>query len=308
MNLLNIRTFLYIVRYQNISAAADALYTSQPTISSRLHQLEEELGVKLIERQKGHRSIEITDKGRDFIPIAERWLELDLHTKQFSEKEDRVPLTIAAPGSFQEHILPGIVHMLLQDANPPRIRLRTADSSRVYSLVGDSDADVGLALRFVQRDETMAVPLFSAENVLLCPAQTPLPDRRIRPEELDPQYEISVTSWTGDARRWHDSHWDPYTIPYVEVDNNHMTHNYMTDPRCWAICPAPIAVSEQIKYPDRLTLRLLDLHPPKQICYLVVKRNRPRDIKTAIEEFRQCVLDFAAHSPILELLHTAQTP
>ena len=230
MNLLNIRTFLYIVRYQNISAAADALYTSQPTVSSRLHQLEEELGVKLIERQKGHCNIEITDKGRDFIPIAERWLELDLHTKQFSEKEDRVPLTIAAPGSFQEHILPGIVHMLLQDASPPRIRLRTANSTRVYSLVGDSNADMGLALRFVQRDETMAVPLFSAENVLLCPAQTPLPDRRIRPEELDPQYEISVTSWTGDTRRWHDSYWDPYTIPYLEVDNNHMTHNYNDGP------------------------------------------------------------------------------
>ena len=83
MNLLNIRTFLYIARYQTISGAAEAMYTTQPTVSSRLSQLEAELGVTLITRHKGHRTIELTEKGQDFIPIAERWLALDRQTMQF---------------------------------------------------------------------------------------------------------------------------------------------------------------------------------------------------------------------------------
>ena len=53
MNTLNIKTFLNIVRYQSISGAAQAMYTSQPTVSARLNQLEEELGFQLVRRNKG---------------------------------------------------------------------------------------------------------------------------------------------------------------------------------------------------------------------------------------------------------------
>lgn len=306
MNLLNIQTFLHIVRYQNISAAASAMYTSQPTISSRLSQLEEELGVVLIKRKKGHRSIEITEKGKDFIPIAEHWLELDRQTKLFSRSEDREPLTLAAPGSLQEHMVPDIVNTMLSRPNPPRIRLRTSDSTMIYSIVADHEVDVGLALRFIQREGTIAIPVFSAENVLLCPANTLLPDRRIRPEELDPRYEIRVTSWTGDSRRWHDSYWDPYVTPYVQVDNNHMTHNYMTDPRCWAICPASIAVPEQTKYSHRIALRLLDFEPPKHVCYMVVRRGHQKNMPQVVEALRNCVLEYAEQSPLLEPVRSAE--
>lgn len=53
MNIVNIETFLYIVRCQSLSKAADALFISQPTASARLKQLEHELGVVLVERDKG---------------------------------------------------------------------------------------------------------------------------------------------------------------------------------------------------------------------------------------------------------------
>ena len=42
MNIVNIQTFLHIVRFGSISEAAKSLFVSQPTVSSRLKQLEEE--------------------------------------------------------------------------------------------------------------------------------------------------------------------------------------------------------------------------------------------------------------------------
>ena len=48
-----IETFLTAVTYGSISAAAKYLYVSQSTISSRIQQLESELGVQLLIRQKG---------------------------------------------------------------------------------------------------------------------------------------------------------------------------------------------------------------------------------------------------------------
>lgn len=204
----------------------------------------------------------------------------------------------------KRHTSPGSMGELTS----PRIRLRTADSTTVYSMVADHEVDMGLALRFIQREGTVAIPVFTAENVLLCPVNTLLPDRRIRPEELDPRYEIRVTSWTGDPRRWHDSYWDPYATPYVQVDNNHMTHNYLTDHRCWTICPASIAIPEQGKYPDRLTLRLLDFEPPKHVCYMVVRRGQQKNMPHAIEMFRNRVLEYAESAPLLEPVRGAGEP
>ncbi|MBR2810808.1 MAG: LysR family transcriptional regulator, partial [Solobacterium sp.] len=42
-----IRTFLTIASYRNITAAANHLYLSQSTVSNRVIALEEELGVRL---------------------------------------------------------------------------------------------------------------------------------------------------------------------------------------------------------------------------------------------------------------------
>ena len=63
-----IKTFIKIVKYRSISKAAKKLYLTQSTVSHRINVLEEELGVKLIIRRKGYRSIESTHDGEAFSP------------------------------------------------------------------------------------------------------------------------------------------------------------------------------------------------------------------------------------------------
>lgn len=52
MDIRILRYFLTLVREQNISRAAQALFITQPTLSRQMAQLEEELGVPLFERGK----------------------------------------------------------------------------------------------------------------------------------------------------------------------------------------------------------------------------------------------------------------
>ena len=300
MNLLNIRTFLYIARYQTISGAAEAMYTTQPTVSSRLSQLEAELGVSLITRHKGHRTIELTEKGQDFIPIAERWLALDRQTMQFSREDMQEAFTIAAPASYQEHVIPQIIRPLMMKPRPPKIRLRTANSASVYTMVADHDADFGLASRLIVRDDIAAIPVFNTEYVLLLPADTPLPEGDIMPDQLNPRYEVSVTSWTGETRRWHDHYWDPYEPTFLQVDNNHMTHNYLTNPQCWALCPTTIALSIRSRSPELLTIRRLAVDPPKHHCYLVVPRTLMKNRPELVARVRDTILAYAQATPLLQ--------
>ena len=307
MNLLNIKTFLNIVRYQSISGAAAAMYTSQPTISSRLTQLEDELGFQLVVRKKGHRTIELTEKGRSFIALAEHWMELDRQTNQFCQESDREILTIAAPGSLQEYVVPQIAAKLMSSENAPRLQLRTAGSAMVYTMVARREADVGLAYRLVQQDGTVAIPLFDEDTVLLCPVDTPLPDHKIRPEELDPHYKVDVTSWTGETRRWTDALWDPSIPPYVQVDNNHMTHNYLTHPKCWAICPGSIAFPMAERNAPKLVIRRLQPTPPRHTCYLVLARSQLNQKSDAIQALFNSIQSYAEESAGLNPIRTEKS-
>ena len=48
MDLRVLRYFLAVAREQNISSAAESLHLSQPTLSTQLKALEEELGKQLL--------------------------------------------------------------------------------------------------------------------------------------------------------------------------------------------------------------------------------------------------------------------
>lgn len=50
MELTNLRAFMAIAEYGSFSSAAEKLYLTQPAISKRIAQLENELGVKLFDR------------------------------------------------------------------------------------------------------------------------------------------------------------------------------------------------------------------------------------------------------------------
>lgn len=62
MELRVLRYFLAAARERNITAAAETLHITQPTLSKQLMELEDELGKKLFER--GGRRLELTEAGK----------------------------------------------------------------------------------------------------------------------------------------------------------------------------------------------------------------------------------------------------
>ena len=77
MELRVLRYFLAVAREQNILRAAESLHLSQPTLSTQIRQLEEELGKQLLIRgTKGSRKIVLTDEGMILRRRAEEILDL----------------------------------------------------------------------------------------------------------------------------------------------------------------------------------------------------------------------------------------
>jgi DNA-binding transcriptional LysR family regulator len=74
MDIKQLKYFLTIVEEEQITGAAKKLHIAQPPLSQQLKLLEEELGIKLVER--GSRKIRLTDAGQHLRNRAEQILKL----------------------------------------------------------------------------------------------------------------------------------------------------------------------------------------------------------------------------------------
>ena len=83
MELRVLQYFLAVAREQSISGAAESLHLSQPTLSTQLKNMEEELGKQLMIRgTKGSRKIVLTEEGMILRKRAEEILELVKKTER----------------------------------------------------------------------------------------------------------------------------------------------------------------------------------------------------------------------------------
>ena len=74
MNLLQLKYFQEVAKYQNITRTAEILHVSQPSLSTAIRHLEEELGIELFD-QKG-KSIVLNENGQNFLRDINSMFEL----------------------------------------------------------------------------------------------------------------------------------------------------------------------------------------------------------------------------------------
>ncbi|EPF12406.1 TPA: LysR family transcriptional regulator [Bacillus cereus] len=87
MDIRVLRYFIAVATQENISAAANALHLSQPTLSRQLNNLEEELGTTLFVR--GNRKITLTEEGMFLLDRAKEIVDLVEKTEaNFNQKSE----------------------------------------------------------------------------------------------------------------------------------------------------------------------------------------------------------------------------
>ena len=113
MEIRVLQYFLAIVREQSIIRAAESLHLSQPTLSTQIKNMEEELGKQLLIRgTKGSRKVTLTEEGRILRKRAEEILELVKKT------ENEITLS--------DHVLIGDVYIGAGETDSIRLLARTA--------------------------------------------------------------------------------------------------------------------------------------------------------------------------------------
>ncbi|MCO7125002.1 LysR family transcriptional regulator [Sporolactobacillus shoreicorticis] len=74
MTIDQLNTFLMVVKCRSFHGASKRLFLSQPSVTSRIQALEQELNVNLFVRQG--RGIRLSDQGEKLVPIAKRMVKM----------------------------------------------------------------------------------------------------------------------------------------------------------------------------------------------------------------------------------------
>lgn len=180
-NLDHLQTFADVVRLGSFSAAAARLNLTQPAVSLQIRQLEQKLGLKLIERVG--RTATPTAAGRALLQHAGTIdmavnAALDAVAQHGREVTGRVRIGIGATACI--HILPPILSDLRRRFPQLDLRVNTGNAPEILRAIEANSLDLGL-VTLPPRNKTLGralevTPLIEDGFVAISSRAHPLPD------------------------------------------------------------------------------------------------------------------------------------
>jgi len=178
MNLRDLRYLVALADHKHFGRAAAASFVSQPTLSTQIRKLEDELGVSLVERAP--RRVMLTPIGRDIAERARRVLaevaqmgELARRSQDPEAGTVRLGLFPTLAPYLLPHVLPGIRTRF------PRLELLLVEekTDAILTRLRDGRLDAGLLALPVHDEQLHVEPLFEEPFVLAVPQSHPFAKR-----------------------------------------------------------------------------------------------------------------------------------
>ncbi|MCB1560858.1 MAG: DNA-binding transcriptional regulator OxyR [Xanthomonadales bacterium] len=179
MNLRDLRYLVALAEHRHFGRAAAACYVSQPTLSTQIRKLEDELGVTLIERAP--RRVMLTPVGRD---IAERAGRVLAEVEQLKQTARRA--TDPESGAIRLGIFPTLGPYLLPHVIPrirkrfPRLELLLVEEKTevILKRLREGQLDAGILALPLPDEHLHIEPLFDEPFVLAVPESHPFAKRK----------------------------------------------------------------------------------------------------------------------------------
>ncbi|MDT7850258.1 CysB family HTH-type transcriptional regulator [Methylophilus sp. VKM B-3414] len=212
-------------QHLNISAASEALHTSQPGVSKQIQLLEEELGLQIFQRN-GKRLIGVTEPGRKIVELAARVM-LDMQNiKRVGDeysREDSGELTIATTHTQARYRLPAAVKQFMAQYPNVKLTIHQGNPSQVTEQVAAGEADIGIATENISKDDRLScLPCYSWNRCLVVPSQHPLLEKKtISLKDLVNYplitYDFAFTGGTLVSKVFHDAGLQPNVV-FTAID------------------------------------------------------------------------------------------
>lgn len=161
----------------NVTAAAEALYTSQPGVSKQIKLLEEELGVDVFVRNGKHLS-EVTPAGKRILEYTARLLAEADNIKNVSEDfrdTDSGDLSIATTHTQARYALPTVIQQFRRRYPKVTLHLHQGSPPQIAKAAAEGQADFAIATEAMHHFEALVMlPCYQWNRCVLVKPGHPL--------------------------------------------------------------------------------------------------------------------------------------
>jgi len=175
MHIKGLKVFCDVVGWRSFSRAADENGISQSGASQVVHQLEQRLGVKLIDRSK--RPFMLTPEGETYYEgcrkLVQRYDALEDQVRTLHE-EVAGRVRVVSIYSVGLHLMNHYLQRFLSQYPKANVRLEYQHPHRVYEAIEKDQADIGLVSYPRASRSVEAMSWREEPMVLVCPAKHPL--------------------------------------------------------------------------------------------------------------------------------------
>ena len=173
MELRELRSFVAAARLRSITKAAEELSIGQPTATTHIKKLEQELGTLLFDRIK--RPIQLTAAGTTLADLSKPLLDgIDSLLDETGIAEQVSPVRVAATHDIIPHKLLQVVKIFLRIHPHGHLRILSGRRDEVLNMVEEGTVDIGLVPGPERGVDFEFQPLFAYERVLITPLNHPL--------------------------------------------------------------------------------------------------------------------------------------
>jgi LysR family cys regulon transcriptional activator len=165
----------------NVSATAQALYTSQPGISKQIRLLEDELGVEVFARSGKHLT-HVTPAGEVILEMAGEILRkvdtIKRVAQEFSDERTGA-LSVATTHTQARYVLPPVVAGFRERYPDVALHMKQGSPVQIAEMAADGEADFAIATEGLEHfSDLIMMPCYRWNRCIVVPRDHPLAETR----------------------------------------------------------------------------------------------------------------------------------
>ncbi len=189
---MTLQQFEYIValdEHRHYVTAAEHCFVSQPNLTMQVKKLEEEIGVRIFDRDK--KPLQPTEIGKEVIVRARQILRESRRLKEFvnNEKESMEgEFTIGIIPTLAPYLLPHFLPSFLKENPRVHLKIQELQTGQIISQLENGVIDIGLLVTPLNETSIKEIPVFYEPFLLYLPENHRfLNEKLILAEDLDPR-------------------------------------------------------------------------------------------------------------------------
>ena len=272
-----LEVFLAVAMSRNFVRAAEMLNVTPSSVSKELKNLEEELGMLLVDRQKGVKGTKLTPAGESFLPLALRWQEIQREIASSRKRQQAYFLDMAGCETANNNLMPDVFNAMLNNSPPVLLKVTTDPRDQLYEAVETREIDVAFVMHQEASRLVRITPMYRDEMLVACYEEGTNVDARdgeiglISPDAFDPHEELYI-EWSQEYRLWHHTVWDPDKPLRAQLMTAYLVPSMLDRRGRWSIVPKCV-MRDYLNMGSSISFYRLTTPPPDPIYYHITHRN-----------------------------------